>query len=363
MASSTDPGLEPPPRPGEIPGAPERTTTPPAAGWVGRWGGWDRELTANERLRCEAPRRLNRALILAAALHGALFLFSPDWIPASSDAPWGTAFAGLQVVGLGEDGDRLEEMGDGLTWAEVPGGGGESAPTPLRDSGETEGPSGEVPAPEIQTTVGGTAGPLVAGGLGSREDGGQVGVGTAALGRLGALRPQLHVPAPSEGDLSLPQDDADQGGLENGGGDGGESATEGDARDRRLRAELADRLEDRLTRDEILDLERLSALRPELALTSPSSWILVRNPGEVGEFLERRFGRPGGSERPRGTMSVAIWIDERGSVEWAEINRSSGDPELDGSALELFERVVSFSPAREDGFRVPTAVIFWLSFW
>jgi len=117
-----------------------------------------------------------------------------------------------------------------------------------------------------------------------------------------------------------------------------------------------------LTRDEALYLERLSALRPELAFLTPSSWILVRNPTEVGEFLERRFREPAVEPGSRGALSVALWIDEEGSVEWAEINRSSGRPHLDETALELFQEVVSFRPAREGGVRVPTAVIFWLSY-
>ncbi|HZD04153.1 MAG TPA: hypothetical protein VE173_04520, partial [Longimicrobiales bacterium] len=36
-----------------------------------------------------------------------------------------------------------------------------------------------------------------------------------------------------------------------------------------------------------LDLDRLSAVRPELALTLPSSWVLIRNPMEVEQFMRR----------------------------------------------------------------------------
>jgi TonB family protein len=61
-------------------------------------------------------------------------------------------------------------------------------------------------------------------------------------------------------------------------------------------------------------------------------------------------------------LTVAMWIDERGSVEWAEIYRSSGHEHLDESALELFQEVVSFLPARERGVHVPMAVVFGLSY-
>lgn len=326
---------------------------------------WGRKPTANERLRLEAPQRLNRALILAAALHGSLFLFSPDWTRSALTSHWGTSASALQVVAM-DLGDGGPDLGMDLPAMDGdPEGTGSILIRPLPEaSGEGEAAGDEV-ASSPDEWGGGADGPAGGGGVGSGLAGGSGGVGLGGaggrLGRLGALRPELRVPTAVEKHPESPDEGSEGEGLDAGAGGG--AGEEGEVRDRRVRAELTDRLDDRRTREEILDLERLSALRPELALTSPSSWILVRNPGEVGEFLERRFGRPGDSQRPRGTLSVAIWIDERGSVEWAEINRSSGDPELDGAALELFERVVSFSPAREDGFRVPTAVIFWLSFW
>jgi len=110
-----------------------------------------------------------------------------------------------------------------------------------------------------------------------------------------------------------------------------------------------------------LELDRLSALRPELAFLSPSSWVLVQNPTEVVDFMVRNFGGTDPSSGDRGTVSVSLWIDERGSVEWAEVNRSSGRQEVDELALEFFNEVVSFRPAREQGVRVPVAVVFSLT--
>lgn len=118
---------------------------------------------------------------------------------------------------------------------------------------------------------------------------------------------------------------------------------------------------ERLTDEEVLRLEELSALRPELVLFSPSSWLVVRNPDEVGSFLRARFDEADADTEVGGSLSVSLWVDERGSVEWAEINRSSGDGSIDASALELFRDVVAFRPARDGGMHTPVAAIFWLT--
>lgn len=111
-----------------------------------------------------------------------------------------------------------------------------------------------------------------------------------------------------------------------------------------------------------LDLDRLSAVRPELALTLPSSWVLIRNPSEVEQFMRRTYRR--GELQPdlAGLVSVALWIDERGSVEWAEIDESSGRPDMDRVALELFSEVVAFRPALDEGVPVSRSVIFQVRF-
>ena len=69
----------------------------------------------------------------------------------------------------------------------------------------------------------------------------------------------------------------------------------------------------------------------------------------------------GGSEA-EGLVDVAVWIDEYGSVEWAEISRSSGHQEMDEIALALFNEVASFRPARDQGVRVSMSVIFSVPF-
>ncbi|TVR65263.1 MAG: TonB family protein [Gemmatimonadales bacterium] len=322
--------------------------------------------TANERLKARSPLLLNRSLILAATLHGALLLFSPDWI-RSAAAPGGSGVGpGIQVVAFGSDPEGWDSGWESGGERVDPDGGASPLLTSVDPAASVEGAAAPQ-ADSHRADVAGETGDAVSvgpsGGPGSGW-GRTTGRPEADLHRLADLRPELSLPAGGWRDPASPGSESELSDSALPGREGdGDVGNGGDGHARSLRSELTEQLDDRLTREEILDLERLSALRPELAITSPSNWILVRNPVEVGEFLERRFGSPHAGEGPRGTMSVAIWIDERGSVEWAEINRSSGEAELDRSALELFERVVSFSPAREDGFRVPTAVIFWLSFW
>jgi len=111
-----------------------------------------------------------------------------------------------------------------------------------------------------------------------------------------------------------------------------------------------------------LELDRLSAVRPEMVVLAPSSWVLVRNPVEIEQFMlaSRQDGRL--DPAFEGWVQVVIWIDERGSVEFSEVSRSSGDPEVDELALTLFRDVVSFRPARDGGATVPVSVIFQLNF-
>ena len=107
-----------------------------------------------------------------------------------------------------------------------------------------------------------------------------------------------------------------------------------------------------------LDLSRLSAIRPQIVLPGTSAWILIRNPSEVDRFM---VGSLPDSE-VQGLVDVAVWIDEWGSVEWAEISKSSGLQEMDEVALALFNEVASFRPARDRGVRVSMSAIFSVPF-
>ena len=109
-----------------------------------------------------------------------------------------------------------------------------------------------------------------------------------------------------------------------------------------------------------LDLSRLSGVRPRIILPGTSSWILIRNPAEVDRFMDRLASRE--DSGIEGLVDVAVWIDEWGSVEWAEISRSSGRQEMDEIALALFTEVASFRPARARGVRVSLSAIFSVPF-
>jgi TonB family protein len=110
-----------------------------------------------------------------------------------------------------------------------------------------------------------------------------------------------------------------------------------------------------------LDLSRLSGVRPQIVLPGTSAWILIRNPTEVDRFMSRRASARGASTI-EGLVDVAVWIDEWGSVEWAEISRSSGRQEMDEIALALFNEIASFRPARDQGVRVSMSLIFSVPF-
>lgn len=111
-----------------------------------------------------------------------------------------------------------------------------------------------------------------------------------------------------------------------------------------------------------LNLERLTEIRPELAVMIPSMWILLRNPTEVETFLRRSYGRWELDRDEPASVTVTVWIDPRGSVEWAEVSRSSGQRNLDEAALELFNEVVAFRPARHEGVSISGSATFALLF-
>jgi TonB family protein len=125
---------------------------------------------------------------------------------------------------------------------------------------------------------------------------------------------------------------------------------------------------DALTADEQnaldLALERLAGFSPEVALEASSSWVLIRNPRDVERFMGMHsISRVGSAtSESEGAVAVALWIDARGSVEWAEIIQSSGRKDLDQLALQLFNDVVRFRPARLAGVLSPMSAIFSVNF-
>lgn len=260
------------------------------------------------------------------AFHLLLFLAWPTLTTPSLEGGRFHGAAPLQLIALGP----FEQTG--LRFAPVP-----------RSSAEEPDPEGvEEEATEAEDEGAADARP----GGERREE---------ALRRVASLAPGVLDRRPDR-PLDTVAEEAEEEEPAAGDGSAAEDSEDEDVRVRSVASELD---MSRLSEDELLRLERLSALQPELAFGSLSHWLEVQNPTEVVDFMRRRFGTAAEDE-PRRTMVVALWVDETGSVEWAEISRSSGRSDLDESALELFREVVSLRPARERGLSVPTAAIYWL---
>ena len=278
--------------------------------------------TVNEEWKAQWSDLLAWSTMFAVAIHAAAFAFWPSWdtlvLPVESD---------LELLDL--------EIA-WLSFYEVPssggGGGGVTASLAL-----LEEPDSLPVGVDAETSIGGSAlaGVAFSGGLRER-----------LLGRGGPV-PMLVEPEAASAPPDLGDDSADTPEEE---GDGVRVTVE----DHTI-ADLASRLE-----TSTLDLSRLSGVRPELVLPGISVWLLLRNPEEVEEFM--RVSAYRGTAATQGLVGVTVWIDERGSVEWSEITRSSGRPELDETALALFNEVVSFRPARHQGVRVSMSVIFSVAF-
>lgn len=299
-----------------------------------------RTQTANDALKAGWRGRLYWSTIAAVAVHAGLILGAPSW--ERPPTPLDSSRSGIEVevvalgggplapgAGIAVLPDPADEIDPETEEAEF-----EDEAVPEADNADAEGEGGG--ASESYAIASAFHSDVVT--TQDRLDG---------LRRRASVTPELAEvePEPKSEELPVAED-----------GTPGEDGTP------MIEAEqIVPELEP-LTRDEELALERLGDLAPELAFLSPSSWVLLRNPRDVISFLERRFHGRAVEGEPPGALSVALWIDERGSLQWAEINRSSGNPELDQSALELFTEVASFRPARERGVRVPMAAIFWLSY-
>lgn len=263
--------------------------------------------TANDRLKAGWGNQLAWSTTAAVALHAALFVWSPHWDPLQIAPDRSGAWSAMEAIEL-------------MDAAASPG----VIPT------VTEAPSDE-PDPFVEATQG---------------DQGSIGNADWELaGRADARMDELRRRTSPEPTIVESMTSLDEDGVPI-----------------RIGGRLSDLDFEGLDEAASLELDRLSALRPELAFLSPSSWVLIQNPAEVADFMVSRFGTPTrDAAEALETVSVSLWIDERGSVEWAEVNRSSGRPEVDELALEFFNEVVSFRPAREQGVRVPVAVIFSLT--
>lgn len=273
--------------------------------------------SANDRLKAQWSNCLAWSTVMAAAVHAAAFAFWPAWEMSRqllSEPP-------IELVQIG--------------WAP-------------EDTGPNPGDGPSTAAPVVDESA---ADPVVA-DLQDRIDRVDAEIATQAellrerLRRRASPIPTIAEsepePEPGPGNESLP-----------GAPEEGSMAVRGYASTAELPASLS---------ESALDLDRLANVRPELALVAPALWVLVRNSPEVASYMRRVYTERRVDPRATGTVRVALWIDERGSVEWAEISESSGRPELDEVALALFNEVVDFRPARNEGIPVPTSAIFSITF-
>lgn len=268
--------------------------------------------SANDRFKEERSARMGWSMVAAAAAHLVLFVFWPGW--ARPDP-------------LADESLDAEPM-EWIFLREIPPSDGAAVAAPAVAAGEgTDSASADPAAAETS------------------ESPEEIAARTARL-RDRLLRgngptPTIAEPEPEPPVDEPPAEEDDSTVI------GGDAST----------AEVPDALE-----EGSLDLDRLSALRPGLALGSASNWVLIRNPTEVERFMRRASSRSDLSSGVDASVSVTLWIDEKGSVEWAEISESSGRSELDEVALALFNEVATFRPARDAGRSVPKSVIFTVHF-
>ena len=284
----------------------------------------DLTASANERFRQGWQRYLRRATAFAVVAHVGLLALSFTWQVAYQPLePLALDESQLLLLpGFGE----APEPGTALMVADsLPG-----EPTEV----EAESEAGLVEGPEVDATR-----------FGDRWEA----LGARLRGR-GAPLPTLAEPtiAAEEEPVEVVEDSEDDSSAEE-----GAPSIGGDART----TELAE-----LPEPDSLSLDRLSALRPELAFMTASAWVLIRNQPEVEAFLRRSYRNGRLDPEAAGSVSVTLWIDRRGSVEWAEVSESSGRPDLDEFTLALFNEVASFRAAREQGVYVSRSVTFSVNY-
>lgn len=287
-----------------------------------------RGVLADDRLKDQWNDRLAWSMIVAVVVHAGVFVLWPDW----------------EVSPRHLEDLRRPGTVEWISAADLAASGGAGGPEAVPVAESSDSLSEE---DEASTASGGNDETWVAG------QGASDSLTRALRDRLlGADGPTPTVaepptPAVTEPDLeSVTQEAAE--------GEGSSTTTIGG---RAATADVSD-----VPGEGAPDLGRLDSLRPELAFGLGSSSVLLRNPREVVNFMRTasRQRREVGSTRA--WMSVTIWVDETGSVEWAEVSESTGREVLDEVGLALFRDVVAFLPAREEGVRVPKSMVFQIWF-
>ena len=302
--------------------------------------------TANEAWKAQWNDCLAWSTMLAVAAHAAAFAFSPGWDPLD--------------VWVERD---LELLGTGTSWVSfdaVPSSdrGGATAVAsgaPVQFQEPDSLPAGvdagaRIGGPELATLA-------FSGGLRER-----------LRGRSGPIptivEPDRGLDRESDRELALPPaspalDDDPPDALE-------PDTHEEDHHGEGIRvivespnlADPAFRLE-----TSTLNLSRMAGITPELFMPGTSAWLLIRNPADVEEYMKIvGYEQYMQGTAAQGLVNVAVWIDDRGSVGWSEVSKSSGRVDMDEAALALFSDIASFRPARDQGVRVSMSVIFSVEF-
>lgn len=304
-------------------------------------GGEARPRSANDRMKERWGSRVAWSLILAVLLHAGAFALWPEWSLTDEDLdrlvePAATDWlAAADVAPAG--GDAGPAGAPGLLISERPDSAEEEAGEPAAaDDGDGAEPAGA-----------GRGGASADGAASLRERLGEAGRAELAASARAQTPPRAAADPERE---STEREPMDRDSAESSGSSGipGGRATTAGAPDSGREGSSA--------------LERLRALEPEVTTGLGSSEVLLRNPGDVVRFKERAARRHPAVEDTEGWVGVAVWIDEAGSVEWAEISESSGSEVLDEVTLTLFRDVVEFRPALEEGDRVGKSMIFFLLF-
>ena len=302
--------------------------------------------TANEVWKAQWNDCLAWSTMLAVAAHGAAFAFSPGWDPLD--------------VWVERD---LELLGTGTSWVSLdaaPSSDGRSATAVASGAPlQLQEPDSLPPGVDAGARIGGPELATLAFSGGIRE---------RLLGRGGPIptivEPDRGLDRESDRELALPPasptlDDDPPDTLE-------PDTHEEDRQGEGIRvivesptlADPAFRLE-----TSTLNLSRMAGITPELFMPGTSAWLLIRNPADVEEYMKIvGYEQYMQGTAAQGLVNVAVWIDDRGSVEWSEVSKSSGRVDMDEAALALFSDIASFRPARDHGVRVSMSVIFSVEF-
>lgn len=292
--------------------------------------------SANDRMKERWGSRVAWSLILAVVLHAGVFVLWPEWsltdetLDRLVEPPATGWLAAADVAPAGGDDGRAGAAG--LRISDRPDSTREEAGEPAAAD------DGDGPEPAAASRGGASAG----GAASLRERLGEAGRAELAA----SSRPRSSTPAAAEPDRETTERDSGESSGSSG-PLGGRATTAGTSE---------------AGREDSAYLERLSALEPEVTTGLGSSEVLLRNPSEVVRFKEQTARQHPAVEDTETWVGVTVWIDQRGSVEWAEISESSGNEVLDDVTLTLFRDVVEFRPALEDGDRVPKSMIFFLLF-